>query len=72
MLFLRSIQCCSREQTFAQRCGRRQLRLLLDERNAQAVTALDIALVEVREPRDHPQQRGFSGAIAANEPDALP
>src|SRR5690606_446475 len=59
------------EQALAQRRRRRQLRLLLDERDAQALLLLQLAVVERSLPRNHAKERGFPGAIAADEADAL-
>ena len=59
------------DEALAQRRGRRQLRLLLDQHDAQAVLARDLAVVERDPARDDLQQRRLAGAVAADQADAL-
>src|SRR5262245_37936428 len=68
---MHSALCGQREQAFAQRRRRGQLRLLLDEGDAKAIATLEIAIVELQRTRDHLQQRGFARAVAADQSDAL-
>ncbi len=48
-----------------------QLRLLLHERDSQAVAALKLAVIHLQRACDDFQQRGFAGAVAADQADAL-
>ena len=49
----------------------RQRRLLLDERQPQAVAQPEIAAVQGHRAGDDSEQRRFAGAIAPDQPDAL-
>ncbi len=51
-------------------CGGQQ-RLLLHERDAQAVAALKLAVIHLQQAGDDFEQRGFAGAVAADEAHAL-
>ena len=61
----------ARDQALAQRRSRRQLGLLLDEHDAQAVLPRELAVIERDAAGDHLQQRGLAGAVAADQADAL-
>jgi hypothetical protein len=41
---------------------------VLDERYAQAIPALQLSVVELNGARDHFEERGFTGAVATDEP----
>ena len=58
-------------EALAQRRRARQLRLLLDQHDGEAVLALDLAVVEAGGAGEHREQRRLAGAVAADEPDAL-
>src|SRR5579872_2427809 len=49
----------------------RQLRLLLDEHQAQAVAPLHLAFIERLLSREHREQSRLAGAVAADQPEAL-
>jgi hypothetical protein len=59
------------EEALAECRAQRQLRLLFDESDPQAIAALDFAVIELREPGYDSQKRGFSSPIAANEANPL-
>ena len=64
-------KAAAQHEALAQRRRRRQQRLLLDEHRADAIGALDVAVVERLLTGDHAQQRRLAGAVAADESDAL-
>jgi hypothetical protein len=65
------LECCARQEAVAKCRALGQNRLLLHERDPQAIAALHLTVIELRESRNNPQKRGFSGAIAADQADAL-
>ena len=60
-----------RQQAFAQRGRRGQLAAPAPRTRCAGRRALQLAVVELQRARDHPQQRGLAGAVAADEADAL-
>src|SRR5688572_16931006 len=61
----------AQEQARPHRGRVRQLRLLLDERHAQAVALPQLALVERHRAGDDAEERGLAGAVAADQADVL-
>ncbi len=59
------------QQGLAQGGCVREHGLLLDECDAQPVTALDLAFIEGKLAGEQPEQGRFAGAVAADESDAL-
>jgi hypothetical protein len=61
----------AQQQTLVQglRCG--QLRLLLDECKAQAITPLQLTLIERRVTGEYREQCRFAGAVAPDQPEPL-
>jgi hypothetical protein len=59
------------QQAFAKCRAWRELRLLLNEGDSQSIAPLNFAVVELRQPRDDAQERGFPGAVATDQANAL-
>src|SRR3984885_5480374 len=55
------------QQALAQRLGRRQFGLLLDEGDFDGALLLQLAVVQVGEAGDDPQQGGLAGAVTADQ-----
>ncbi len=55
-LIVQLFDAAARDETVAQCCSRRQLRLLFDEHDAQAVLARELAVVERERAGDRLQQ----------------
>ena len=62
----------SQQQTVLQSVGRGQLRFLFDEPEAQALASLQLAVIERDLARKHPEQCRLAGAVAPDQPEALP
>jgi len=60
-----------RKEARFHRRGRQKNRLLLDHRDAQAVADAQLAVVQRHAAGDGAEQRGLSGAVPADEADAL-
>ena len=55
-LVVQSVDAATRDQTLTQRCSLRQLRLLLDEHDAQSVLSRHFAVIECDAGGDRLQQ----------------
>ena len=65
------LEMAALREALAQRRGGRQLGFLLDEHDREAVARLELAVVELSEPRDYAQERGFPAAVPADQADAI-
>ena len=65
-LVMNAVEMAAHGQALSQRGGTRQFGLLLDERDAETLASLDLAVIQVDESGDNLQQRRFTSAIAAN------
>src|SRR5215472_13778141 len=61
----------AQQQTLVQGLRYGQLRLLLDERKAQAITPLQLALIERRVTCKYREQCRLAGAVAPDQPEPL-
>ena len=71
-LVVNRFELAAKREALAQRRGARQLRFLFDQHDRESVARLHLPVVELALSRDDLQQRRLAGAVAADEPDALP
>ena len=71
LVVMNIVEAPAQHQALAQRIGRWQFGLLLDQHHAHPVHAAQCAIVELCKPRDDAQQRGFAGAVASDQADVL-